>query len=448
MLLHDNLTEQLVIGLMINSNDATIKGITTLTDEHFENPSFRMTFKAIKNLKNKSLEVNTYSVKGELITMGNPLSLDDIINIEDKFYFEEKMDSLIEILQDRKSRRESLFRIQELENRLKLDNTPYQEIIKDINSIASDHIQTKNQIITASNYADYRKSVVTERETTIPIKTGFSEIDEILTYKLALGEISIIAARPQNGKSAFKANILVNQAENGVGIANYALEQTIAVETDRIDSIRTGIPITEIAQFDKWSKTDPRWEILNASWEAQKNWNYIPAIEGTGKTLMEIKHELRGFAEDGIQLVFFDLFDRLKEVGSATANKAQTITAALNHFLEWSKLYKQHYCLLVQLSREVTKRKGSPEPRIEDLKDSGGFEEFARTILLLHYPRAYDKTLINSNLEIKIAKQSNGPLKDIELYFNAETLKLSGGEFRTLNFKSVKVETDHDNDNQ
>lgn len=442
MLIQDNLSEQLVVGLMLNSNEAVVKGLTLLTEEHFENPSFRMTFQAIKSLKDKNTEINLYSVKGELIVLGNPLSLDDIINIEDKFYFEEKMNSLIEILEDRRSRRESLKKIKDLEKRLKLDNAPYSEIIKDVTAISSDIIQTTDQVVYAKNYREYRESIVKIRQNTEPIKTGFTDLDEQLTYKLAVGELSIIAARPANGKSALKSNIIMNQASSGIGVASYALEQTMAVETDRFDSIRTGIPLIEIAQFEKWAKTDPRWEVLINSWEEQKEWNYIPAIEGTGKSLIQIKHELRSLAESGIKIVFFDLFDRLKEIGGSTANKAQTISSALNHFLEWAKQYKQHYCLLVQLNREMLKRKGDPKPRIDDLKDSGGYEEFARTILLLHYPRAYDRSLINSNLEVQIAKQSNGPLEKFEFYFNPDTLKLSGAEQTSLNFKRMNMKKD------
>src|SRR5690606_14694463 len=258
MLIKDTLNEQISLGMMIKSEEAAIKGIAYLTEEHYSTSEYRYIFKAIKNLVEKEKEINEYSVKGELSSFGDSSSLFEILTISDEFYFPEKMDSIIEILEDRRCRRESLEKINKFQKRLQTDPTEFVEIIKDIYSIPSDFKIVDSTIIKpGDSRLEHRKSQLEYRKNTKSISTGYDELDDLITFKFAEGEISVIGARPSNGKSAFKTNLIKNLCSSGIGVASYALEQTLEIEDFRLDSIMTGFSLKdEISQMHKWLATD------------------------------------------------------------------------------------------------------------------------------------------------------------------------------------------------
>ncbi|MFW9951006.1 MAG: DnaB-like helicase C-terminal domain-containing protein [Candidatus Thorarchaeota archaeon] len=447
MIAFDNQYEQLALGLMINNEEAAHKGISQLISDYFFDPNLRYIFNALENLIKIRKEINIYNINEEIKSMGQVFSLEDLISMEDKFYFPEKFDSIIKSLKDKFKKRSALRKMQEIQLELQTSTKEYEEIIKDVGDLYHFRESSINRTISKENYLEVKQRHDEHKRTRIPIYTGYLSIDELLTYKLSTGEISVIAARPSNGKSALKANIIRNIGKNQPqnGVVSYALEQTEEVETDRMESIESGISIQEIAMCHKWAKSDPRWEKLIEARKRIATWNYY-LEPGFNKSLAEMKNELRFYKSEGVKLVIWDLFDRMSEISGATANKAQTISNVLNRILGLCNELGMHFCLLVQLSRKAVDKSRTrrehpeelPMPTLSDLKDSGGYEEVARTVLLLHYPKHYKPDLVDSILQVKIAKQSNGPVKTIKLLMNPNSLKIEDNTSTSRTVKEIK----------
>ncbi|HLD98206.1 MAG TPA: DnaB-like helicase C-terminal domain-containing protein [Candidatus Nanoarchaeia archaeon] len=447
-MIEDFLSEQLAVGLMLNSREAAFKGIGELDDGDFANPNFIVVFRAIRKVIEQQKEVDIFSVNSMLENMGKPLSLEELFNIEDKFYVEEKFDSIIEILHDKKNRRITDQKLKEVSKRLNNDNTSFDTIIRDIDSVFDTKTYSSN-VVSGTNYLEFRAQQDKEKRERKWILTGFEEIDNILTYKISRGEISVIAARPSNGKSALKTNLIKNMCEQGVGVVNYALEQTMEVESDRLESLVSGIPGQFIVDCHIWEDTDFRKIKLMEAREKIATWNYH-LIEGISKSLAEIKSELRMLKRKGIEIAFFDLFDRIKDVVNSTSNKAQQVTKCLTEMLAIAKELNIHICVIVQLNRDLTKRK-SMIPQLSDLKDSGAYEEVARTVFFLHYPKAHDRKLVESNITWIIAKQNNGPLFEMDIPFQEDIGKFiskdpsnQGIKKKGLSQPSSNIETQND----
>jgi len=403
--------------------------------ECFDNPEFRITFSAISNLVSRNEKINIISVKAELQSLGNPLSLDDLSNIDNKYLELENFDTLIEILIDRKNRRNSLEKLKIIFNKLRNDTTPYNDIIREVGDLIIDNKNTEDKFVKAGEYIKFRERSLIQERSIDPIMTGYYELDEQITYKLPGGEVSVIGARPQNGKSTFKSNLIKNICNSGIGVCSFALEQTLKVESDRMDSIISGLSLKEdILTMGNWLDTDPRWKKIREAWEIQNNWNYH-LVEANGKSVSELKNIIRMLSQQGVRIFFFDLFDREKEVGDNPANKAQRTSSVLNRHLEIAKEFNVHLCLLVQINREAVKNKTDIRPKLHHLKDSGAYEEYARLILLLHYPKAHDESLVSSNIEIRVAKQSNGPLFTQEFGFTPENFQIHGRVKNQIQFK-------------
>ncbi|MHA1989262.1 MAG: DnaB-like helicase C-terminal domain-containing protein, partial [Promethearchaeota archaeon] len=357
MILYDNQYEQLAIGLMITNELATFKGVSELTDECFFDPNYRIVFSALTNLVNKQKEINIYNVNSELISIGQVLSLDDLISIEDKFYIPEKFDTIIDTLLDRAKKRKALIQIKLIESELETSTYPYETLIKPIGDLYNIHSDDSQEVITGENYLEIRKQHDKHKKTRIPLYTGYQEIDEALTYKLSTGEISIIAARPSNGKSAFKTNLIRNMCRRKLGIVSYALEQTSEVETDRMESIESGISLKEIANLNHWNADDPRWDKLTKAREEISTWNYV-LLKGFNKSFFEMQSELRFLKNRGIKIVIWDLFDRIKDISISTTTKAQNVSRILNQFLSLADELDMHFCFLVQLNRKSVDKTG------------------------------------------------------------------------------------------
>ena len=120
-------------------------------------------------------------------------------------------------------------------------------------------------------------------------------------------------------------------------------------------------------------------------------------------------------------MVYFDLFDRLKDV-NVSNNKAQNVAVKLNELSEITEEFDCHASLLVQINREVEKKIKDKRPKIWELKDSGSYEDYARLILLLYREKVYVEESMDTTAEVIVAKQSNGPTGTLFMDFEEDTL--------------------------
>jgi replicative DNA helicase len=73
-----------------------------------------------------------------------------------------------------------------------------------------------------------------------------------------------------------------------------------------------------------------------------------------------------------------------------------------------------------QLSRAVEGREDH-RPQLSDLRESGAIEQDADVVVLLMRPEYYGETTENKGIaEVNVAKQRNGPTKNIKLTFLKE----------------------------
>lgn len=418
----NNQYESLAIGLMLNNEEAAFHGINELDIDCFQDSNYRILFNIIKNLIEKKKKVDIYNVDLDLKDQGQIFSFDELLSIEDKFYLPEKFQTIIDFLKDRKKKIGTILILKSVIHKLD-SNLSFEESIENLDETLNNFTDKQTEIISGSNYLKIRTEHDQLKEKKSNISTFYPELDELLTYKLALGSISIIGARPSNGKSAFKSNLISNMCSNGIGVGSYALEQTILEESDRLESLISNIPLSEIANNNLWSKDDDRWGRLMEARNQIKQWNYYN-IPGLSKSFNEMRSELKSLKKAGVSIVFWDLVDRMKDISRQTVNKAQMISNILQQLLEVAQDLEQHYCLLVQINRKVEGRKNI-KPTLADLKESGSYEEIARTIFLLHYPGYYDPSLVNPYMELDIAKQSHGPRKLLKFSYDNKTLLFS-----------------------
>lgn len=228
--------------------------------------------------------------------------------------------------------------------------------------------------------------------------------------------------------SALKSNIKLNLLRAGFGVVGFELEQGFATEQDRLESLMTNIPLEEVIKSGGWKKGDYRIELIkeaNTTIDREFNYHIIPSRSMTLADTRAVLYQIK--QRTPFHVVFFDLFDNLVDV-SVSANKAQTVGVKINEVARMAEEFNCHICCLVQISRRVEHRGGDRRPRLSDLKDSGNYEERARLVLLLYREKYYFEDSLNQEMEIIIAKQSNGPPGKVIMHFEEDTLKITPAE--------------------
>lgn len=270
-----------------------------------------------------------------------------------------------------------------------------------------------------------------EREAeTIFKTTGYLKLDVVLTDGYAPKKITIIAGRPGMAKSAYIANSFLRLAHQGIPCAIYNFEMDRVSMYDRMVSVLSEVPLMRIVKDRKSMNDDER----KREREAKEELKHLPIFfyRFSTQSIDGLRRELRQLREKhNVQIVAYDLFKKMRFRGRSNASTADVINEALDELQVIGKDLEMHQILVVQIGRSAEKRKNK-RPMLSELKDAGGFEEIADTILFL-YRQAYyqqaaevDESNIESemdvtveeDLEVIIAKQRQGTMnKKVMLHF-------------------------------
>lgn len=246
------------------------------------------------------------------------------------------------------------------------------------------------------------------------LPTGYRDIDK-LTGGLQPGNLIIIAARPSIGKSALAVNIADNVADMGKSVGIISLEMTIDEIAARIACGRGSIDYARLRD-SQLSKEDWRRlaEALQTVADCKKP---IMISDRPGATIGQIGEQAyRWRGKQGLDLLIVD-HAQLARLGQRVDSRAQEVGLIARELKGLAKQLDIPIILLSQLNRNIEHRKEDDEPRLSDLKESGGLEENADIVAFIHRDR--DK----SETELIFAKHRNGKLGRIPLHFNGECMK-------------------------
>lgn len=263
-------------------------------------------------------------------------------------------------------------------------------------------------------YTQERERVLAEEVQISRIRTGYPSLDVLLHAGLVPGDLTVLAARPSVGKSATKANFTINWLEAGVGVFSYSPQQGFATEIRRIESIYTQIPYGELGNRAQWCGEFDGKKIEHVKEVAEKLDTRWPLWfwDKRGQTLDGVMREVDRVKSAGapISIVTIDLLKDLEDV-KGEENKPQSYDRVLGNCRTWAQRLDVHMVVLHQISRRgvVWGKGGVVRPNMEDLKDSGAFEEEADNLILLFREAFYAPQRKDDQMELIVAKQRNGP---------------------------------------
>jgi len=201
------------------------------------------------------------------------------------------------------------------------------------------------------------------------IPTGLSQLDTLLGG-LQPSDLVILAARPSVGKTSLALNVAQHAAvREGKKVGIFSLEMSREQLALRLLSAESGInprPLqTGFVDETDWSKIA---QVMNAMHKAPMWIDDSPAL-----TVMELRTKARRLEAEqhGLDLVIVDYLQLMQgSVQQKEANRVQEVSEISRGMKQLARELKVPVLALSQLSRGVEQR-GSQEPRLSDLRESG-----------------------------------------------------------------------------
>lgn len=235
-----------------------------------------------------------------------------------------------------------------------------------------------------------------------PIGTGFVDLDKRLDGGIERGTLTVLAARPGMGKTAFGLSLARNVAEWG-SVGFLSMEMPKAQVNDRNIAALGRVPISWLRKPDD---DEDSWNRVTVAFEKAQNLK-LWIDDQTSLNLLAIRSKARYIKRrSGLDLLIIDQLSFI--TGSKAENKAYELGDYTRGLLALAKELDCAIVLLAQLNRECEKR-NNKRPMLSDLSSSGSIEQDASTVIFLYRDEVYNLDTQDKGIcEVITAKQRQG----------------------------------------
>lgn len=251
-----------------------------------------------------------------------------------------------------------------------------------------------------------------------PIATGFKDLDERLCGGLERGTLTIVAARPSMGKTAFALALGRNVAENGSALF-LSMEMARDQVNDRNIAALGRLPVSWLRNPKE--KDAEQWGRLSAAFARAKELDlYID--DQAGLNMLEIRNKARMVKRKaGLDMLIIDQLSFITG-GSIEKQGWEVVGEYTRGLLALAKELNISVVLLCQLNRKLEER-NDKRPIMSDLALSGSIEQDAANILFLYRDEIYRPDSPDKGIcEVITKKQRQGEPGMVGLqYIGAET---------------------------
>lgn len=259
---------------------------------------------------------------------------------------------------------------------------------------------------------------ITAGHTSLGLKTGISDVDEIIGG-LIDDEMVLIAGRPSMGKTSFALQIALHNAKQGIPVLIFSIETSNEQITGRILCADARVSYDDILRCHE-TPTEGWNRLRESAYKIQEYPVFIDETPSIPITQLVSKAE-NLVKSHGIKLVIADHIGLITSPDSGRSRNEELgkISKAIKAL---GKRVHIPTITLCQLSREVEKRKPCI-PRLSDLYESGSLEADSDKVIFLYRDEYYNRESKKKNIaEIILAKNKNGKVGFIEVYFDKPTM--------------------------
>jgi replicative DNA helicase len=420
--------EASLLGALLIDGDAIVKIADSISSQDFYEPRHQRIYEAISQLyeHHDAIDVLTLTDRlrnnGYLEGVGGPSYLTELTNfVPTAAHVEQYAD----IVAQKALRRRLITASKEIGGLGYDESKHLKELIEEAETrlfeVSQTHIKQNIislEAILAESF-DRLDDLHKDKGKVRGIPTGFKDVDDKLAG-FQRSDLIILAARPSMGKTALALNFAHNvavQAKQPVLV--FSLEMSKEQLVDRLLSMESGV--------DAWALrtgnlTDADFEKIGHAMgtlsEAQ-----IFIDDSPGITVSDLRTKARREAHQRpLGLIIVDYL-QLMSGGSRFGNdfnRVQEISEISRGLKGIARELNVPVLALSQLSRSVESR--SPQiPQLADLRESGSIEQDADVVAFIYREEYYNPDTDRKKIsDIFIKKHRNGPIGNLELYFDNE----------------------------
>ena len=438
--------ERAVLGAIIVSNNAREEIVSMLEEEDFLQKSHQIIYRAVYDLLSIGSEVDIPSIVSYLDTSMKALDtiggIEYIYQLSESYIGDTNAFYHVRIIKDASLSRKLINTMQKCIDGFKTEKIKdvSQYIAECENKIlavtqsrrVAEFVTAQEVVSKVTNKLKLSKNEERENRYCIGLTTGYTSLDRY-TQGWQKGSFIILAARPSVGKTALSINLIYNAAEKtGKPVAFFSLEMDAESICRRLISSVAGINSTNLGTGNL---TPDDWLALDvASSKLKKTQIFIDDTSAQKLNDIRTKAKKLKASHPDLGAIFIDY------LGLITTNYKLGEVSKSNEVGEISRSLKAlareldvPIICLCQLSR--ANEKGSRQPILSDLRDSGSIEQDADQVIFI-YREDYQKPekqqeeqKNNPNSDgdqpydvvkptkILVAKNRNGKVGTIELQF-------------------------------
>lgn len=279
---------------------------------------------------------------------------------------------------------------------------------------------TKIDEVVLEAYDDLGRKSGPDKEKYIGAKSGFSDLDHVITG-LNKSDLIIVAARPAMGKSVFALNLASNFARHNRDseAVIFSLEMSKEQNVTRMLSSESFV---ELDYLMKGNISGDQWTKLAQGAESLSGMN-IYLDDTAGITVPQMKAKLRRMKNLGLVVIdYLQLMNSNRRI----ENRVNEISEITRQLKLMAKELNVPVITLSQLSRAVESRTDK-RPMLSDLRESGSIEQDADIVMFLYRDAYYNKDTPDPTLaECIVAKNRHGETGTVNLRFSGQYQLFTG----------------------
>ena len=425
--------EASLLGSLLIDGDAFIKIADAINADDFYDEKHRLIFAAMRSLHDKRSPVDILTLseqlksKGQLDMIGGAGYLTELTNTVPTA---SHLEQYAEVVADKAIRRRLISASEDIAAVGSDESKSLQELIEEAETrlfeVSNRHVRqdiTSLESILGDSF-DRLDDLHRNKGGIRGIPTGMRDLDKMLAG-LQRSDLIVVAGRPSMGKTAIMLNMALNiatKAKQGA-VLYFSLEMSKEQLVDRLLAAEAGVDAWKLRTGEGLDDKDfERLSIgMGALAEAP-----IFIDDTSGITVSDLRTKARRLHHQHPLAAIMVDYLQLMSGGSrfaSVANRVQEISEISRSLKILARELNVPIVAASQLSRSVENR--SPQiPQLADLRESGSIEQDADIVAFLYREDYYNPESQRQNItEVLIKKHRNGPVGNVELYFDRNKQK-------------------------
>lgn len=420
---HD--AERSVLGALMQDASALSEALELLEAEDFYQPHHGVIFTAMRTLVHQSRAVDLVTLNDELTKTGQ---IDGIGGVDYLIGLMQYVPTTVnvrhhfEILLEKSTLRKLIGAANEISQNCFQQTMELSDILAHAEKSVFDIVMKRSgakRLVHISEVLTHTYQMIEElfksKGEIKGVPTGYASMDNLLTG-FHPGELILIGARPSMGKTSFAINLAANAALRGKSVAIFSLEMPNDQIAMRILCCEARVDQQKIRQG---ALSDEDWRKL-ATTAAPLAKSSIYLDDSSSISPSQLRSRLRKLMlEHPLDMVLIDYL-QLMSSDNRSENRQLEVSEVSRKLKAIAMELKIPVVACAQLSRANVQRQDK-KPMLSDLRDSGSIEQDADVVMFLHRPGYYKPEEEDINkAEVIIAKQRNGPLGTVDMYWHSE----------------------------